>query len=1256
MKKILLLLLGCLVLSASHGQAISPYLAGQNAWAPKGYGVTSVFSNAGSSYTSELDKLWGFVKQSRVKMIRIGGNGPDFNKPRIDEYVALIDSIRRVGAEPMVQVPYGRGQYTAAQAATIVDSLNNVLHKNIRYWIISNEPNLASALHPQAQSVSEVAAYLKDFSTQMKKKDPSILTVGPECPSYNQDFYKALLSSGSNNVTGLIPNTNKYYLDVISFHYYPLRGTQSRYQVLTKAADFQSNVDSLLALLNSANKSRSASKLRWAVTEFNIDYINPVANTVAGVGVQSFLNGQFWVELFGIGMANNVLTMMPWSIHEAKGARTSRDLGYLDGTGSGVKPRSSFYHEMLVASNLRGTYLPPTVNGSSRNIDSTFTVLSGFHDDTTVVMLLNKSRKVNYSYAVQLSTAAISGSPRYKINVPGGLPAGATAASYTDSTYRQSTLVLLFKRSTGALVKKIVYSLAHADQLVPPSYLAPNQNKVLAAFSASTTSPCFNVDVVNFTASVLGSGDKPHWDFGAGASPRAMDGIGPFAVKYTSTGSKDVSISLPGIPKVTKTAYINVVNCTSPYPGPAAATVPGVVMAVNFDNGGEGVAYHDSTTMPSGNGVRPGEGVETQSPPNYGEGNGNVGYTQSGEWLNYSINVLRSSLYTITVRVAANAMGGSFLLSLNGAAIRDIISVPNTLGFQTYQDIVIPNVYLAASALTSFRCDIVSGGINLEKFTFSEQPMTGIVVNRVYNGAADASGTLDVVELLVVKDSLDARGLIIKDFSSGLTDDAGGWRQLNGSPLWQHLRLGTTIVLRRSPAGTYQEDDDPSDFKLDLDFKNTTYLNNLAPAGQYTNLEETDMVLLKTGIPQGVGNAVHAYAWGSGGSSAFTSATPSGGKLVSSTIARAQDMKYSASVNQSTADFNGTGTKTINNPTVPGWGYGYGGNNTSYIKKLRGIVAPNPSIVVNRIYNGSNDTNGNLDAVELLVVKDSVDLRNRIVKDCHDDNQSDTGGKYQFKDIPFWQYARIGTTIVLRRLAGPSGYVPDYNASDFTLDMLLDNKNYLTNLSTGTNVFNIKQYDMVMLKTDSATGVTGAIHTFATRGGGSKGPSKLFLSVPGPKMTSPPTPDAGAVSFNYPLNPSQTLNDYWQENGAVSTSVQVNWGYGFGSANIAYIKSLRPTTAARVTATRSEAEAAAIGLYPNPAHDSFTLQVPPLAGQSTVRASLINSLGRVVLSRTIGLTAAGATAEINTKSLAAGVYVLRLQSDNHIITKRVVLE
>ena len=92
-----------------------------------------------------------------------------------------------------------------------------------------------------------------------------------------------------------------------------------------------------------------------------------------------------------------------------------------------------------------------------------------------------------------------------------------------------------------------------------------------------------------------------------------------------------------------------------------------------------------------------------------------------------------------------------------------------------------------------------------------------------------------------------------------------------------------------------------------------------------------------------------------------------------------------------------------------------------------------------------------------------------------------------------------------------------------------------------------------------------------------------------------------------------------------------------------------------VTATRSEALAATVGLYPNPAHGTFALTVPagPLAAAT---ATLHNALGQVVRQRPLGLPVAGGTAEFDVRGLVAGVYSLQLLTGETLVVKRVVVE
>src|SRR2546423_15318496 len=96
-----------------------------------------------------------------------------------------------------------------------------------------------------------------------------------------------------------------------------------------------------------------------------------------------------------------------------------------------------------------------------------------------------------------------------------------------------------------------------------------------------------------------------------------------------------------------------------------------------------------------------------------------------------------------------------------------------------------------------------------------------VVVNKYQNSGT----TADIVELLVIQDGLDLRGMILKDFSSNMANDGGGKYQFSNDALWASLPKGTLIVLRNnnSAADTVVGG---GDYNLDLGLQNTTYFSS----------------------------------------------------------------------------------------------------------------------------------------------------------------------------------------------------------------------------------------------------------------------------------------------------------------------------------------------------------------------------------------------------------------------------------------------
>src|SRR5206468_3404135 len=117
---------------------------------------------------------------------------------------------------------------------------------------------------------------------------------------------------------------------------------------------------------------------------------------------------------------------------------------------------------------------------------------------------------------------------------------------------------------------------------------------------------------------------------------------------------------------VTKVVSLTITP-SSPGPSPfggSAWPIPGTIQAENFDNGGEGVAYHDNSAGNNGGAFRSTD-VDIEATSDSG-GGFNVGWMTAGEWLNYTVSVAQSGSYTFKARVAANGAGGTFHVEFGG--------------------------------------------------------------------------------------------------------------------------------------------------------------------------------------------------------------------------------------------------------------------------------------------------------------------------------------------------------------------------------------------------------------------------------------------------------------------------------------------------------------------------------------------------------------------------------------------------------------
>ena len=133
---------------------------------------------------------------------------------------------------------------------------------------------------------------------------------------------------------------------------------------------------------------------------------------------------------------------------------------------------------------------------------------------------------------------------------------------------------------------------------------------------------------------------------------------------------------------------------TEPEPEQAAYTDhdPSRIQAEDYDVGGEGVAYHDTTSGNAGGAYRDDDvDIEETSDAN---GEYNVGWIEDGEWLEYTVDVPEGT-YALTARVAGFPTSDAQLtVQVDGEEV-GTLDVPRTGGWQDWETVTGESVSVA---------------------------------------------------------------------------------------------------------------------------------------------------------------------------------------------------------------------------------------------------------------------------------------------------------------------------------------------------------------------------------------------------------------------------------------------------------------------------------------------------------------------------------------------------------------------------------
>lgn len=147
-----------------------------------------------------------------------------------------------------------------------------------------------------------------------------------------------------------------------------------------------------------------------------------------------------------------------------------------------------------------------------------------------------------------------------------------------------------------------------------------------------------------------------------------------------------------------------------PYNG-EPTSLPGRIEAEDYDLGGDGVAYFDTTDGNEGNTYRT-DNVDIEE---LEANNRTVGWIGAGEWLEYTVEVRAADTYDITFQVASLTAGGAFHLEVDGIDVTGSLSFAATGGWHEWTQVTAEDVVLPAGKAV-VRLAFESNSFNIDWF------------------------------------------------------------------------------------------------------------------------------------------------------------------------------------------------------------------------------------------------------------------------------------------------------------------------------------------------------------------------------------------------------------------------------------------------------------------------------------------------------------------------------------------------------------
>lgn len=154
----------------------------------------------------------------------------------------------------------------------------------------------------------------------------------------------------------------------------------------------------------------------------------------------------------------------------------------------------------------------------------------------------------------------------------------------------------------------------------------------------------------------------------------------------------------------------------APYNG-TSVSLPGTVQAEDYNTGGSGIAYSDTTSGNTGGTYRT-DDVDIQTTSDSGNGY-NVAWTDDGEWLKYNVRTDTTANFNMDIRVANAFEANAAVKVYIDGQYKGKFAVPVTGDYQTWTTIQGPRGIRLHAGVHAVKLEIVTGNFNVNWMEFT---------------------------------------------------------------------------------------------------------------------------------------------------------------------------------------------------------------------------------------------------------------------------------------------------------------------------------------------------------------------------------------------------------------------------------------------------------------------------------------------------------------------------------------------------------